>query len=202
MILPAAYRRLFRLPRKFRAAWSRCGNAVRFRLQGVRLGRGSRIEGKVYLRLDGRSTVSIGQNCHIVGGLGINRIGRDLASSLSAGEGAVIRIGDGVGISNSCLWALERIEIGNHVNIGADCILLDHDAHSLDPLERRDYAIDRQHTATAPIVIGDDVLIGARCIILKGVHIGARSVIGAGSVVTGDIPAGEVWAGNPARKIR
>ena len=202
MILPAAYRRLFRLPRKFRVAWSRCGNAVRFRLQGVRLGRGSRIEGKVYLRLDGRSTVSIGQNCHIVGGLGINRIGRDLASSLSAGEGAVIRIGDGVGISNSCLWALERIEIGNHVNIGADCILLDHDAHSLDPLERRDYAIDRQHTATAPIVIGDDVLIGARCIILKGVHIGARSVIGAGSVVTGDIPAGEVWAGNPARKIR
>ena len=202
MILPAAYRRLFRLPRKFRAAWSRCGNAVRFRLQGVRLGRGSRIEGKVYLRLDGRSTVSIGQNCHIVGGLGINRIGRNLASSLSAGEGAVIRIGDGVGISNSCLWALERIEIGNHVNIGADYILLDHDAHSLDPLERRDYAIDRQHTATAPIVIGDDVLIGARCIILKGVHIGARSVIGAGSVVTGDIPAGEVWAGNPARKIR
>ena len=202
MILPAAYRRLFRLPRKFRAAWSRCGNAVRFRLQGVRLGRGSRIEGKVYLRLDGRSTVSIGQNCHIVGGLGINRIGRNLASSLSTGEGAVIRIGDGVGISNSCLWALERIEIGNHVNIGADCILLDHDAHSLDPLERRDYAIDRQHTATAPIVIGDDVLIGARCIILKGVHIGARSVIGAGSVVTGDIPAGEVWAGNPARKIR
>ena len=202
MILPAAYRRLFRLPRKFRAAWSRCGNAVRFRLQGVSLGRGSRIQGKVYLRLDGRSTVSIGQNCHIVGGLGINRIGRNLASSLSAGEGAVIRIGDGVGISNSCLWALERIEIGNHVNIGADCILLDHDAHSLDPLERRDYAIDRQHTATAPIVIGDDVLIGARCIILKGVHIGARSVIGAGSVVTGDIPAGEVWAGNPARKIR
>lgn len=202
MILPAAYRRLFRLPRKLCSALSRGCNAVRFRLQGVRLGRGSRIEGKVYLRLDGRSTVSIGQNCHIVGGLGINRIGRNLASSLSAGEGAVIRIGDGVGISNSCLWALERIEIGNHVNIGADCILLDHDAHSLDPLERRDYAIDRQHTATAPIVIGDDVLIGARCIILKGVHIGARSVIGAGSVVTGDIPAGEVWAGNPARKIR
>ena len=202
MILPAAYRRLFRLPRKIRAAGSRCCNGLRFRLQGVRLGRDSRIEGKVYLRLDGRSTVSIGQNCHIVGGLGINRIGRDIAASLSAGEGAVIRIGDGVGISNSCLWAMERIEIGSHVNIGADCLLLDHDAHSLDPMDRRDYAVDRQHIAKAPIIIDDDVLIGARCIILKGVHIGARSIVGAGSVVTGNIPAGEIWAGNPARKIR
>ncbi|MBO6082607.1 MAG: acyltransferase [Bacteroidales bacterium] len=202
MILPAAYRSLFRLPRKLCSALSRGCNAARFRSQGVRLGRGSRIEGKVYLRLDGRSTVSIGQDCHIVGGLGINRIGRNIASSLSAGEGAVIRIGDGVGISNSCLWARERIEIGNHVNIGADCLLLDHDAHSLDPMDRRDYSVDKQHIATEPIVIGDDVLIGARCIILKGVHIGARSIVGAGSVVTGDIPAGEIWAGNPARKIR
>ena len=202
MILPAAYRSLFRLPRKLCSALSRGCNAARFRSQGVRLGRGSRIEGKVYLRLDGRSTVSIGQDCHIVGDLGINRIGRNIASSLSAGEGAVIRIGDGVGISNSCLWARERIEIGNHVNIGADCLLLDHDAHSLDPMDRRDYSVDKQHIATEPIVIGDDVLIGARCIILKGVHIGARSIVGAGSVVTGDIPAGEIWAGNPARKIR
>lgn len=202
MILPAAYRRLFRLPRKLCSALSRGCNAARFRSQGVRLGRGSRVEGKVYLRLEDLSSVSIGQDCHIVGGLGINRIGRNIASSLSAGEGAVIRIGDGVGISNSCLWARERIEIGNHVNIGADCLLLDHDAHSLDPMDRRDYSVDKQHIATEPIVIGDDVLIGARCIILKGVHIGARSIVGAGSVVTGDIPAGEIWAGNPARKIR
>ena len=69
-------------------------------------------------------------------------------------------------------------------------------------MDRRDYTVDRQHIAKAPIVIDDDVLIGARCIILKGVHIGARSIVGAGSVVTGDIPAGEIWAGNPARKIR
>ncbi len=52
------------------------------------------------------------------------------------------------------------------------------------------------------IVIEDDVLIGMNSIILKGVHIGARSVIGAGSVVTKDIPADCIAAGNPARVIK
>lgn len=53
-----------------------------------------------------------------------------------------------------------------------------------------------------PIVIEDDVMIGTRCIILKGVTIGARSVIGSGSVVTKSIPADSIAAGNPCRVIR
>ena len=52
------------------------------------------------------------------------------------------------------------------------------------------------------IIIDDDVLIGANTIILKGVHIGARSVIGAGSVVTKDIPADSIAAGNPVKVIK
>jgi acetyltransferase-like isoleucine patch superfamily enzyme len=55
---------------------------------------------------------------------------------------------------------------------------------------------------TAPVTIEDDVWIGAQCIILKGVTIGARSIIGAGSVVTKDIPADCVAAGNPCRIIK
>ena len=54
----------------------------------------------------------------------------------------------------------------------------------------------------APIKIEEDVFIGAGCIVLKGVTIGKGSVIGAGSVVTKMVPAGQVWAGNPARYIR
>ena len=55
---------------------------------------------------------------------------------------------------------------------------------------------------TAPIVIEDDVLIGTRCIVLKGVTIGARSIIGSGSVVTKSIPADCIAAGNPCKVIR
>ena len=61
---------------------------------------------------------------------------------------------------------------------------------------------DLSTVKTAPIVIEDDVLIGSRCIILKGVTIGARSVIGAGSIVTKSIPPDCIAAGNPCKVIR
>ena len=61
---------------------------------------------------------------------------------------------------------------------------------------------DQRLRQCAPVVIGGNVFIGARCIILKGVTIGENSIIGAGSVVTKSIPANEIWAGNPAKFIR
>ena len=57
-------------------------------------------------------------------------------------------------------------------------------------------------TKSLPIVIGDDVFIGARCIITKGVTIGNGAVIGAGSVVTRDVPPNTIVAGNPARIVK
>ena len=57
-------------------------------------------------------------------------------------------------------------------------------------------------TEIRPIIIGNDVWIGARVIILPGIHVGNGCVIGAGSVVTHDIPDYEIWAGNPAHKIK
>lgn len=59
-----------------------------------------------------------------------------------------------------------------------------------------------QNAKTAPIVIGDYVFIGARCMILKGVTIGDRSIVAAGSVVTKSIPADELWGGVPAKFIK
>ena len=53
-----------------------------------------------------------------------------------------------------------------------------------------------------PVIIKDGAFIGTDCIILKGVTIGEKSVIGAGSVVTKSVPDGEIWAGNPAKFIR
>ena len=120
-----------------------------------------------------------------------------------------IIIGDNSGISSACLWASTSITIGNYVKIGGDCIIMDTDAHSLNFNIRRSiekneqgYRVDGLAAATAPIIIEDDVLIGTRCIILKGVIIGARTVIGSGSVVTKSIPADCIAAGNPCRVIK
>ena len=79
---------------------------------------------------------------------------------------------------------------------------MDTDAHSLNYLDRRDGDMDMANRVDKGIVIEDDVLVGAYAIVLKGVTIGARSVIGAGSVVTKDIPADCIAAGNPARVLK
>lgn len=78
-------------------------------------------------------------------------------------------------------------------------MITDTDAHSLDWEDRRH---GRGEVPSVPIVIEDDVWIGAQCIILKGVTIGPRSIIGAGSVVTHSIPADCIAAGNPCKVLR
>ncbi len=114
-------------------------------------------------------------------------------------SGASLKIGDNVGMSSTRLWVHDSVTIGNHVKIGACVLITDTDAHPMNYMARR---TTNEGTKSAPIVIEDDVWIGAHSIILKGVTIGARSVIGAGSVVTKSIPADCVAAGNPCRVIR
>ena len=193
---------LARRPRKTGTALTRLRNKLNFKINGVKYGKKCCLEGRIWLSVEDGAKVSIGSGCHITGGRFVNRIGRNLASSLSAARGAVLTIGDCCGISSTCIWAKESIVIGNNVNIGADCLIMDHDAHSLDFQKRHTFADDYAGTATAPIRIADDVLIGAKVIVLKGVTIGARAIVGAGSVVTRDIPADEIWAGNPAKFIK
>lgn len=160
------------------------------------------IKGPVYIRLRKTGKLIIGNNFHCVSGCCYNPIARNIQASFCTEENAVIEIGDNVGISSSSIWAFKRITIGNNVNIGADCIIIDSDAHSLNYEDRRDGTLDKQNRKSRPIVIEDDVLIGTRSIILKGVTIGARSIIGAGSVVTCNVPSDEIWAGNPARFVK
>lgn len=112
---------------------------------------------------------------------------------------AVIQVGHDTGMTGATLVATERIEIGNRVFIGANCVIIDTDFHPLDPTLRRSDALDGAHR---PVVIEDDVFIGMQSIILKGVRVGAGSVIGAGSVVHRDVAPGAVVAGNPAAFVR
>lgn len=117
-----------------------------------------------------------------------------------ATSGSRIVMGDNVGISGSTINATTKITIGNNVMIGSGCLITDTDSHPLhweDRLEERN-----ELTARAPIIIGDNVFIGARSIILKGVTIGEGAVVGAGSVVSKDVPPYTVVCGNPAKIVK
>lgn len=81
-------------------------------------------------------------------------------------------------------------------------MIYDTDFHSPRPEERQSRQLDIANKRTAPVRIGDNAFIGAHATILKGVSIGRGAVIGACSLVTRDVPDGEIWAGNPAIKIR
>jgi acetyltransferase-like isoleucine patch superfamily enzyme len=111
-------------------------------------------------------------------------------------------IGKNVGMSAAALVAHNEIVIGDDVKIGGGTCIYDTDFHSLDAVKRTNSFLDRCDESTAPVLIDNRVFIGAHTTILKGVHIGENSVVGACSVVTKSIPANEVWAGNPAKFIK
>ena len=113
--------------------------------------------------------------------------------------GAVIRIGRGTGISGGSICAAVSVTIGERCLIGADVAIVDTDFHAHDPA-RRDTGWD--DVASAAVHIGDDVFIGTRALILKGVRIGDGAVVGAGAVVTRSVPAHATVAGNPAVVVR
>lgn len=113
---------------------------------------------------------------------------------------SIISIGDDVGISGTSINAMSLVSIGNNVLIGAGCLITDNDSHPLHYADR--YTEKTEDIKRAPIYIEDNVFIGTRSIILKGVTIGKGAVIGAGSVVTKDIPPFCVAAGNPAKVIK
>ena len=112
---------------------------------------------------------------------------------------AIIRVGNNCGFTGVSLVAMSQIEIGNNVVVGANAVIIDTDFHPLDPTERlRDFNAG----AHAPVIIEDDVFIGMHSLILKGVRLGKGCTIGAGSVVSRNVPAGAVAAGNPAQVLR
>lgn len=108
-------------------------------------------------------------------------------------QGALIRIGNGTYLNRGTeIIAAAEITIGRDCKIARDVIIMDTDQHALPSGE----------LVAKPVRIEDRVWIGARAIILKGVTIGHDAVIGAGSVVTRDVPVGAIVGGVPARILR
>lgn len=172
------------------------------RLKHVKYGCGLRICNFISIKLKGDNLLSIGDNFGFSSGSYYNPLARNIHGAIELEKGAQIHIGHNVGISSACLWIYDKLVIGDNTKIGGDTIIIDSDCHSLDPNLRCCSLTDRPNAKKAPIHIGKNVLVGTRCIILKGVSIGDNTVIGSGSVVTKDIPANSIAAGNPCKVIK
>lgn len=177
-------------------------NRILFYFKGVEYGNQLKVFNSIYIYKHKKSQIIIGDKFTFSSGSCFNPLCRNIKGCIVSEPNAQIVIGNNVGVSSPCIWSHEKIVIGNNVNIGGDCILMDTDAHSLDFLQRRIPSKDQANKNNSPIIIEDDVFIGTRCIILKGVTIGARSIIGSGSVVTKSVPADCIAAGNPCKIIR
>lgn len=127
-------------------------------------------------------------------------IGRDVSvlKGVNFGSGTNVEIGDYSSLNRDC-WISNDTVIGADVMMGPEVIMLS-GSHNF---ERTDIPMREQGAPPRrPIVIGDDVWIGTRSVILPGVKVGSHSIIGAGSIVTKDVPEWAIVAGNPAKLIR
>jgi len=146
-------------------------------------------------RVWGRPVVYKQGSIHI--GSRLRLISTIAVTELAATNGGRLEIGESVFINYGCsISANQQVRIGDRCSIGTHCIIMDNDFHQVNP-ERR-----QERPPSAPIVLEENVWLGARAIVLKGVTIGRNSVIGAGSVVTRDVPPRCLAAGVPARVIR
>jgi hypothetical protein len=173
---------------------------IMFALHGVAWGRNWRVFGMPILQCYRGSRIVLGDGLELRSWLSANPLAPNHAVVLATlTPDATIRVGQDCGFTGTTLVSAASIEIGNRVLVGANATIVDTDFHPLTPEGRRQ---DTRAGRSSPILIGDDVFIGMNALILKGVTIGGASVIGAGSVVVKDVPAGVIVAGNPARIVR
>ena len=166
------------------------------RLLGVKVGKGVKLIGTLRLKRAPGARIEIGDCVCIYSHPVANEvIGRPCSTLWAMAPGALLKLDKDVGCSAVCICAASEIRIGEGTIIGADAMVLDNDFHL--PLPDWRWANAAAQTAK-PIHIGRGCFIGTRAIILKGVTIGDGAVVGAGAVVTCDVPAGHLACGNPA----
>lgn len=139
------------------------------------------------IRIRGRGEITFGQQVFLLGTV--------VPIELIAHEGARIEVGEKSIINyGTSISAHQQISIGNRCKIGHYVFIMDNDQHDV---------IERTRTPPSrPVVVEDDVWIASHAIILPGVRIGRNAIVGAGSVVTRDVPPDTVVAGNPAKHVR
>ena len=175
------------------------------RMNGVRVGRRLRAIGfslrdvRIQVSIGGRA--SIGDSAYIRTGVWCTEIGRS-GTRILVGKRGTLSVGNRVWMSNPSIVAHESVTIGDDTFLGGGTQIFDTNFHSTDPAVRASRKETPDMVRTAPVTIGKRVFIGADVIVCKGVTIGDEAMVAAGSVVVNDVPSGEVWGGNPARRLR
>jgi hypothetical protein len=149
----------------------------------LRVGRGVVILGR--LRLARGTRLELGDRTRVRGKVIVNGGGRVVVGPDSLLNGCWILAGSEVTLGARCLLS--------------DCGITDSDFHHLDPLSRH---LPPDASTRRPVRLADNVWVGAHALVLKGTDIGEDSVVGAGSVVRGEVPRGVVVAGNPAQVVK
>ncbi len=156
--------------------------------------------GKCSFKARTEGSIRIGKGVTFLAAWRTNRVGLSGPVLLQTEGGGLMEIGDHSGGSSVVISARSHIVIGRHVNLGGNVRIFDHDFHALDPECRKlGHKEQSAYVRTEPIYIGDEVFIGTNSMILKGVRLGERSLVAAGSVVfRGDYPPDALLRGNPA----
>ena len=179
------------LPLRIAGRLLRAARAVYWRQALAEFGHGSSIA-RPSLVVGGRS-IAIGPSVTIWSGARLEALGEE-------SDGIVLRIGAGTVIQPGVhIGAVQCVSIGQGVLMASAVYITDHDHDFSDPF---DPVVSNRRVQVAPVHVGDYVWLGERAIVLKGVTIGERSIVAAGSVVTSAVPPFSIVAGAPARVIR
>ena len=178
----------------WKAWWLCSGMLVNFLFMLLGIHRSGWIQffGIPIVRMSKNSRFEIGKNCKFRSSQASNLIGLNRRCTIYVHQNASLTIGNNCGFSSTSIGCFEAISIGNNVRVGANTTITDSDWHASD---------SRTH-GPKPVRIGNDVWVGANVMILKGVCIGNNVIIGAGSVVSTDIPDNCIAVGNPCRVKR
>lgn len=165
----------------FRTAW--------WRVLGMQIGRGTLLP---RIHVTWPHQVSLGEDC---------RLEHEIYFKFDGiwATGPTIAIGDRVFIGFGCEFNVRKgVQIGADCLVASGCKFIDHDHGT----SATDVPMNQQTSGVeAPILLEDDVWLGANVIVLKGVRIGRGAIVAAGAVVTKQISPFEIWGGIPARKI-
>lgn len=168
-------------------------NMLSAKIWGVRVKGMCSFYGKTIFRKLPNSKITIGSQCTFNSSHRSNLIGVYSPCMISTiKREAVLEIGSNCGFSGTVIGCALNIRIGDNVRCGANTMITDSDWHS----------DDRRTGNDKPVIIDNNVWLGYGVKVLKGVHIGENTLIGAGSIVTKDIPANVIAAGNPCKIIK
>lgn len=163
------------------------------RLWKIQINYSCNFQGLTHFHRLPNSKIIIGKNCTFNSSPTSNLIGIYNPCMISTiKQKAEIRIGDNCGFSGTVIASALKITIGNNVRCGANTLITDSDWHTDDYRSR----------SNKEIIIEDNVWLGYGVKVLKGVHIGENTLIGACSIVTHNIPANVIAAGNPCKIIQ